>query len=324
MPLPAGGAERLADGLPIEAEVGEVGAVGDDAIHGAVHGIGLNLPQGGPGGISTLYFKVLDRVNLTALYVTSWCPRAPQPADPRLPALHARAMADLRFIRETMENASSFSTFSGLGLALIGGIAGRPAASSRARSPRGRAGSACGSRRPPSRRSSGALSTAWKTRALEQPLIPGPSRKFALSLAPTLFAGTLLTSRRGSGRAVRSPARGVAPAVRSGTRRGRRMVGPDRAGDRSVLHGAGHRGLAAAGRLGQLALDRGLRRAAPGLRHHRREDSMAADSNAARRQRSERPAPPAEVSAAGRPAGRVPRSGIARQPRSTTASGSAS
>ena len=30
----------------------------------------------------------------------------------------------------------------------------------------------------------GTLSTAWKTRALEQPLIPGPARKFALSLAP--------------------------------------------------------------------------------------------------------------------------------------------
>jgi hypothetical protein len=39
----------------------------------------------------------------------------------------------------------------------------------------------------------GALSTARKTGALERPLIPGPAKKFALSLAPSLFAGALLT-----------------------------------------------------------------------------------------------------------------------------------
>jgi hypothetical protein len=109
------------------------------------------------------------------------------------PALHARAMADLRFIRETMENASSFSMFSGLGLALVGVIA-----------------SVCGliADWQPTRARwlyawlaaaglsalAGGLSTAWKTHALQQTLIPGPSRKFALSLAPPLFAGTLLTA----------------------------------------------------------------------------------------------------------------------------------
>ena len=121
-------------------------------------------------------------------------PQGPS-APPRLsdsPALHARAMADLRFIRETMENASSFSTFSGLGLALIGGIAGVLGLVAGGQPTRLRwlgvwlAAAAISA-------VVGALSTAWKTRALEQPLIPGPSRKFALSLAPTLFAGTLLT-----------------------------------------------------------------------------------------------------------------------------------
>lgn len=108
------------------------------------------------------------------------------------PALHARAMADLRFIRETMENVSSFSAFSGWGLILIGAVA-----------------TACGivaARQPTPLRwlmawvaaaavsaLIGAYSTARKTRTAHQPLIPGPASKFALSLAPAVVSGALLT-----------------------------------------------------------------------------------------------------------------------------------
>ncbi len=112
-------------------------------------------------------------------------------ADP--PALHARAIADLRFIRETMEHASSFSTFSGAGLALIGGIASAFGLVAAGQPTRARwllvwiAAAAVSA-------VAGVLSTAWKTHALDQPLIPGPARKFALSLAPPLFAGALLTA----------------------------------------------------------------------------------------------------------------------------------
>src|SRR5260370_8145103 len=97
--------------------------------------------------------------------------------------LHARAMADLRFIREAMESASAFSAFSGWGLILIGGVA-----------------TACGlvAARQPTHLSwlmawvaaaggsavLGALSTARKTRTRPEPLIPGPARKFPLSLGP--------------------------------------------------------------------------------------------------------------------------------------------
>ena len=107
-------------------------------------------------------------------------------------ALHARAMADLRFIRETMESAAAFSAFSGWGLILIGGVA-----------------TACGlvAGRQPTHLGwlaswvaaagvsavIGALSTARKTRTAQEPLIPGPARKFALSLAPAVVSGALLT-----------------------------------------------------------------------------------------------------------------------------------
>lgn len=106
--------------------------------------------------------------------------------------LHARAMADLHFIRETMASASAFSAFSGWGLILIGGVA-----------------TACGlvAARQPTRLRwlmawvaaagvsavIGALSTARKTRTARQPLIPGPASKFALSLAPAVVSGALLT-----------------------------------------------------------------------------------------------------------------------------------
>jgi len=118
------------------------------------------------------------------------------PGPPRIsdaPALHARAMADLRFIRETMESASSFSAFSGLGLAVIGGVASVCGVVAGGQPTRQRwllvwlvAAAVCAV--------AGGLSTARKTRALQQSLIPGPSRKFALSLAPALFAGILLTT----------------------------------------------------------------------------------------------------------------------------------
>lgn len=112
--------------------------------------------------------------------------KAPDP-----PALHERAMADLRFIRETMEQAS-FTTLSGWGLVAIGAtaivaglLAGRDVTASwwllvwlvEAALAAG----------------IGTATTLRKARAGDEALLPGPVRKFVLGLAPPVVAGVLLT-----------------------------------------------------------------------------------------------------------------------------------
>ncbi len=112
------------------------------------------------------------------------------PTEP--PALHARAMDNLRFIRETMERAASFTAVPGWGLVVMGATA-------------------LGAALPASQQTRVAawlaiwigeavLSFAicvWamnrKARAVEMPLLSGPGQKFALSLSPPLLAGALLT-----------------------------------------------------------------------------------------------------------------------------------
>jgi len=108
------------------------------------------------------------------------------------PTLHARAMADLDFIRRTMERAGSVTTFSGWGLGLIGltalgasWLAGSHPAGGRWLGVWiGEAGLALGI---------GVLTTLWKARAMGEPLLPGPIRKFALALAPALAVGAVFT-----------------------------------------------------------------------------------------------------------------------------------
>ena len=108
-------------------------------------------------------------------------------------ALHDRALADLRFIRETMEGASAFTTFSGWALVAIGVLT--------------LVASVAADRQPTPARwllvwlilvavsvPIAVLATARKGRAVGLPLFSGPARKFALGLAPSVVAGALLTA----------------------------------------------------------------------------------------------------------------------------------
>jgi hypothetical protein len=108
------------------------------------------------------------------------------------PALHERALADLHFIRQTMECASTFTAFSGWGLALIGVIT---------------VAAGWWATRQPQREhwlaawlalavvsvAIAASTTWWKARRLRQPLLASPARRFALGLAPPLGAGAVVT-----------------------------------------------------------------------------------------------------------------------------------
>jgi hypothetical protein len=113
------------------------------------------------------------------------------------PALHARAMDNLRFIRETMEGATSFTAVSGWGQCAIG-LTAFAAAWLAAR----QAG--------PARLVTGGWIKVWlaaalaslllsggtmwlKARALGLPLWARPGRKLVLNFAPPACVGALLT-----------------------------------------------------------------------------------------------------------------------------------
>jgi hypothetical protein len=113
------------------------------------------------------------------------------PPDRTALALHERAVADLRFIRRTMEGAAAFTTLSGAGLVAIGLTALG-------------AGLLAGSSPGPAWLRVwlveaalavvlGVLTTVWKTRSAGLPLLAGPLRKFGLALAAPSVVGAALT-----------------------------------------------------------------------------------------------------------------------------------
>ncbi len=107
-------------------------------------------------------------------------------------ALDDHARDNLRFIRETMERASSFTAVPGWGGVALGiTAAGAAVVASRQQAPYAwlitwlaEASVAF---------AIAAWSMASKARQANVPLLAGPGRKFALSFAPPMFTGALLT-----------------------------------------------------------------------------------------------------------------------------------
>ena len=123
--------------------------------------------------------------------MTSVRPLRPTPSKDT-PALHARAMDNLAFIRDTMEAAGSFTAVSGWGMVAIGVLSiGAAAVASLQETATGALGIWLGL---------AIFSPAimiWamvrKARAANMPLLSGPGRKFVLSFSPPMAVGALLT-----------------------------------------------------------------------------------------------------------------------------------
>jgi len=108
------------------------------------------------------------------------------------PALHDRAMDNLRYIRETMERASAFTAVPGWGQVAIG-VSALAATYVAARQPTARAWLGVWV----AEALISLLIAGWlmdrKARALGTPLLSGPGRKVAFSLSPPMIVGALLT-----------------------------------------------------------------------------------------------------------------------------------
>jgi hypothetical protein len=122
-------------------------------------------------------------------------PIRPLPPEEEQPSLdlHARAMDNLRFIRETMERAGSFTAVSGWGQVVIGVAALLAALLASMQPYRTEMWLATWAAAAIVSVLVGVLTTAMKARSARMPLLSGPGRKFTLSLAPPLVAGAVLT-----------------------------------------------------------------------------------------------------------------------------------
>lgn len=117
-------------------------------------------------------------------------PLRPLPVEPA--SLHSHALDNLRYIRETMERATSFTAISGWGLVVAGGTALLAAALAPGQSLDAWLAIWLGEALLAFLIAGGA--TVRKARASQAPLFSMPGKRFALSFSPPLLVGALLTA----------------------------------------------------------------------------------------------------------------------------------
>lgn len=108
------------------------------------------------------------------------------------PEMQARAMDNLRFIRETMERAGSFTAISGWGEVAVG-VTALVAAWLAARQATPSAWLSVWMADAFVSAGMASWFTARKARAAKTPLLSEPGRKFVFSFSPTMLVGALLT-----------------------------------------------------------------------------------------------------------------------------------
>ena len=113
--------------------------------------------------------------------------------EPHDPALSARAMENLAYIRETMEQAGAFTAVPGWGGVAMG-VTALIAAYVASRQPTDHTWLRVWLIEAVLGTAIAAATMVWKSRAVSVPLLSGPGRKFALAFAPPILAGALLTA----------------------------------------------------------------------------------------------------------------------------------
>lgn len=125
--------------------------------------------------------------------MTPVIPLRPRPRPTEEPAIHARAMDNLRFIRGMMERAATFTALSGWGEVVIG-VTAVAAALVAARQTLPLAWLAIWLAEAGIAAGISVASMALKAHAANMPLLSGPIRKLVLSFSPAMFAGAVLTA----------------------------------------------------------------------------------------------------------------------------------